>query len=96
MKNKAIEQVILPNDPGQQQKLKIMINEVLSSLQRTDQEKETKKEIVDEIHKQFTVPKKILNRLVNSLHKHNFSDIQKEHDLLEMLHDTIVKSSKHS
>lgn len=89
--SKAIENIALPNDPAKQKELKIMLNEVLASLQRTDSEGEARGEIVDEIVRKFALPKKVVSKLIRTLHKHNFSDMKLEADMLESLYEIIVK-----
>lgn len=89
----ALDHLALPTDPIKQKQFKLMVNQVLNSMQKIDQETEAKKEAIAEIVHQFSLPAKVISKLVRVLHKANYTDIQKENEIIELLHETVVKGS---
>jgi len=53
------DHVNLPSNPNDRQKVKQMLAEMTHCLQRADDEKESMKEIAEEVYNQFAIPKKI-------------------------------------
>lgn len=85
--------IIIPSSPADRQKLKMMINEITHCMSRMDLEKGSKTDIVNKIHEEFDLPKKFINKLANTMYKHNYDDLQAENSDFELLYETIIGSS---
>ena len=84
-------QVVIPSSTEDRKKLKMMISEMTHCLQRMDMEKESKKEIADEIKRQFDLPTKHINKLASTMYKRNYEDVQAENEDFELLYETLVE-----
>lgn len=85
------DHITIPSSPTDRQKMKQMLAEMTHCLQRADDEKESMKEIAEDVHKQFDVPKKIVNKLARTMYKHNYADLQAENEDFELLYETLVE-----
>ena len=85
------DHVSIPSNPADRQKMKTMLAEMTHCLQRADDEKESMKEIADEVYKQFGIPKKIINKLARTMYKRNYADLQAENEDFELLYETLVE-----
>lgn len=81
-------------NPTDKAKLKSILNEAVLSLQRIEDERGALKELIEEVAKKFDIPKKALNKLAQVMFKHNFGDIQSDHEDLEFLYSSIVDDSE--
>lgn len=81
--------LIIPSNPADIQKLKQMVNEATNCLTRIDAEREAKTEIVNEIVEQFELPKKMVNRLVTTQHKLNYTQQSDEAQDFSELYESI-------
>lgn len=70
--------------------LKSIMTEAVCSLQRIADEKEALKELLEAVAKKHDIPKKALNKLANTIFKHNFGEQQTEHEDLEFLYSSLV------
>lgn len=82
----------IPKDPRKRNQLRAAIVEGANSLQRIEDEREIKKEIVNALYEEFDIPKKLLNKLIGTVHKRNFYDIQTEHQTFEEVYDLIMSN----
>lgn len=92
------DHVNVPSNPADRQKMKTMLAEMTHCMQRADDEKESMKEIAEEVYNQFDVPKKIVNKLARTMYKRNYADLQAENEDFEFLYEALVegKSSEAS
>lgn len=81
----------VPSSPEDRKKLKMMISEMTLCMQRMDMERESKKEIADEIKSQFEIPTKMINKLASTMYKRNYEDLQSENEDFELLYETLVE-----
>jgi len=83
--------VSAPSSPADRQKMKMMLSEVTNCMQRISDEKESIKEIVNEISGQFGVPKKIVNKVARTMFKRDFQDRVAEEEHFQELYETLVE-----
>jgi len=84
--------IIVPSSIEDRKKLKLLLGEMVNQLQKIDFEKETYNEIRTEIKKQYELPPKVINKMAQTMHKHNFDDVVEEHEGFETLYETLVNS----
>lgn len=82
----------VPSSPIDRQKIKGMLTEITHCLQKIDDQKEGKKEIVNELKRQFGLDRKQINKLATTLYKRNYVDIQAENEDFEELYTTLVET----
>jgi hypothetical protein len=85
---------IVPSSPVDRQKMKTMLAEMTHCMQRIDDERESIKEIANNIASDYGVDKKIVNKIARTMYKHNYNDIQAEQAHFEELYELIVESKK--
>jgi hypothetical protein len=83
----------LPSSPTDRQKIKGMLSEMTICQQRIDDQREAKKEIGDEIKRQFGLSTKAINKLVMTMHRRNYTDVKLENEEFEELYTTLIDSS---
>lgn len=81
---------ITPSSKTDRKKLKTMLTECTYCMQRADDEKESIKDIIEEIHTQFEVPKKIARKVATTMYKTNYEDVQSENEDFEILYENLV------
>lgn len=86
----------IPSNSEERRKLKMLLSECTHSLQRIDDEREALKDLKAEISKNYNIPKKIVNKLAQTMYKHNYADVQAEHEHFETLYETLVQASTSS
>jgi len=88
-----VTDVILPSNPKDRQKLRGMLGEVENCLIRMDSEREAKNEIVEEASTQFSIPKKLINKLARTMHKHNYSEMVTEDEMFQLLYEGVLEEN---
>jgi hypothetical protein len=88
----ASEGITIPTSPADRKKLKGMIAECTHCLQRIDDQREAMKDIVDVIIEEFSIPRKIANKLARTMYKRDYENVQQENEDFEQLYETIVES----
>lgn len=68
--------------------------EITNVLARVDAEREHQKEITSRIKDEFGIKPSQANKLARVMYKHNYSDLQAEHDDFEYLYETLVEGKK--
>lgn len=79
--------------PEDKKKIKSSIVEISNSMTRMDAERDLIKEIVNEMHETFDIPKKTIKRMARIYHKQNFHTEQQEMEELGELYVTVVDTS---
>ena len=85
--------VIIPASSNDRQKLRLMIEEMTHIMADMELKRDSKKDIADKINEDYGIPKKTINKLANTIYKHNYSDIQAENEDFELLYETLIDSS---
>ena len=83
--------LIVPSSAADRDKLFKVIKECSGSLARIESERAYIKEAIDNISKDLSVPKRLLNRLLKVYHKQNFEEESAVNDQFQTLYETIVK-----
>lgn len=86
-----MSEVIIPSSPTDRKKIKEMLGEICKCMQRIDDERSAKKDIVDEISQQFKLPKKLINKLASTMHKRSYEDVQAENEDFEIIYESVVE-----
>jgi len=73
--------------------LKGMVVEADRCLLEIDFQRDALKDIGESAEETFGVKKKVFNKMVRAYHKHDFTDIQSEHDTLEYLYEAVINGS---
>lgn len=80
-----------PSSPTDRQKLKTMLDSITHCMQRADDERSAKKDIVNEIHELFDIPKKQINKIAKTMHKRNYQDVIAEEQDFQELYSVIIE-----
>ena len=83
------ESFSLPTSDADKKKLKDMLYEITAQMQMVADRKEAIKDIVDAIHSDFKLPKKIVNQLAKTLYKHDYDDVTHEASIFETVYEGI-------
>ncbi len=81
-----------PTDPAKLSQLKAMIGEITHCFQRIDSEREQIKDIVAAASETFGIKKPMVNKIAKTMYKHNYADVQAEHEEFEQLYESVVES----
>lgn len=85
--------VELPTDPAKKQKLQAIIKDCVMVKHQMQTIKEGLDESVDVTVKEFNLPKKLINKLINTAYKRNFETLQKEQEDFEYIYESIMLTS---
>jgi uncharacterized protein (UPF0335 family) len=76
-------------DPAKRQQFKAYLANMTHYMALQDQNKEAIKDIVDDAATVFSMDKKLIRRLANTLYKSNFADQQEENETFELLYEAL-------
>ena len=76
--------------PADRKKIKDALQEISDSMTRIDAEKDLIKETINDLHDNFKISKKILNKMARTYHKQNFLNEQQNHEEYETLYEEVV------
>lgn len=79
------------NDPEKRKRFKTALITITHYLQAIDDQKESIKETVESISEEYGVDKKLVRKLANVMHKHNYSSLQAENRHFELLYETLIE-----
>lgn len=82
---------VLPSSPEDLKKIRRALEEAVNCEIRMDSERAAKKEIVAEIHEKYQLPKKMIGRMVSTMHKHNYSEVASEMDEFQIAYEKITQ-----
>lgn len=83
----------LPSSKSDREKIKKILHEISGQYQMIDDRKSAVKDMVDVLHEEFNIPKKIINKLAKTIHKNDYDDVSHETSLFEIIFEGIVESS---
>lgn len=81
----------LPSSPEDKLKLLGALKELSSSMTRVEAERDLIKNIKDDICGELQLNRKVLNKLVRTYHKGNFSEEQEINKNFETLYETVTR-----
>ena len=79
--------------PDARNKIKAMINDVVDMMVSMDSIKKAKSDVVDEISKQFKIPKKQLNKLIKARYTKEYNEMVHEHEDFEFLYESLFQTN---
>ena len=82
-----------PTDPQKLTRLKAMVAEITHCLRRMDDEREQMKEIVKVAAEEFGIKKGMVTKIARTMYKHNYADVQQEHEEFELLYESVVDAN---
>ncbi len=85
---------IIPSAESDRKQLKIMIDEAVACMIRTDGEREHKKEVLAAIKEQFKIDTSILNQVIQMRHKQSFGVAQAKREATASLYTTLYGSEE--
>ena len=91
-----VDHVSVPSNPEDVRKLKTMLDEATHCMQRSDDEKQSIKDIIDDAYAKFDVPKKLLRKLATTMYRRSYEDVQAENEDFEFLYETLVEGKAKS
>lgn len=81
---------VLPSNPEDRKKIKSLLQEISAQLQMIDDRKEAIKGVIDALHADFKIPKKISSKLARTLYKHDYDKVKEESDLITLFYEELV------
>lgn len=81
---------VLPSSPSDLKKIRQMLDEAVNCKIRIDGEKEAEKDIKKRIADEFELPKELINSLVKTMHKHNYSEVVAKQDDFQITYEKIM------
>ena len=88
------ETFVIPSNPADRKKIKIMLTEMTHIMESLKMKRDEKSEIAAEIQKQFGIPKKIANKLAQTMYKNNYADVMAENEDFDAAYQIIVGSTE--
>lgn len=85
--------ITIPSDPAARKKILGAMQEISNSLTRAEAEKDLIRDIVNDLSKEYELPKKILNKMARTYHKRNFSEEVATNDAFETLYEKITNET---
>lgn len=84
--------IVLPSSPEDRKRLIGAFDEILNCLAQIEAQQDLKKDIIQRIHEEFEIDKKIIAKAVSVIHKDNFQKVAAELDDLESLVELLTRS----
>jgi hypothetical protein len=84
----------IPSNSKDRQKFKQALAEITACMQRMDDEREHIKDITKMVEESFEIKAKVTRKLASTMYKHNYADVQSEHEHFEFLYESIVEGRK--
>lgn len=79
------------NSPEERKKFKASLFTVAQYFQLIDDQKESIKESVAELSSMYGLDKKIIRKMVVTLHKHSYSEVLEENRYFEELYEKVIE-----
>lgn len=89
MSQENFEDLIMPSSPADREKVFAAMKEIVNALTRAQAEKDHKKAIVEKIHEDFGIPKKLINKAANIMFKNDSQQVLAENENLETFLTTL-------
>lgn len=86
--------ITVPSSQADRKKIKDALHEISGHYQFIDDRKEAVKDIINGLHDDFNIPKKIIAKLAKTLYKHNYTDVSQESTIFECFYESIVESAQ--
>lgn len=80
---------IIPSGEADRKQLRVMIEECVGTMIRSDAEKDHKKEIISAIREKFKIDASILSKVVTMRHKQSFTSHAAKHEATNDLYTTL-------
>jgi len=79
--------------PEDRKELKMVVGELTNCLLQIDAQREAMKDAINDASKKYDIDKKQLRKLATTMFKHNYTDVQAEHEDFEFLYESIVEGN---
>lgn len=90
--NKDEASFTLPSSQADRKKIREVLNTIAGEYQMIDDRKASVKDTIEALHEEFKIPKKIIAKLAQTIHKHNYSDLSHESSVFELFYEGIVET----
>lgn len=81
---------VLPSNPEDRKKIKSLLQEISAQYQIIDDRKSYVKDVTDDLHAKFAVPKKLVAKLARTLYKSNYDKVSEESELFKLFYEEVV------
>lgn len=81
------------------EELKILKNgmkELSDVMTMQEAQRDTLKEIINSVHEELKIPKKIIRKMAKTYHKKNFSEVVAEQEEFELLYEGIISENQNT
>lgn len=85
---------ILPSTEADRLQIKKVLTEVSNAMTRIEAERDYIKDAIDDVAKQFSIPKKNLNTVVKAYHKQNIAEERAKSEEVFYLYDGIFSAKQ--
>lgn len=81
---------VLPSNPEDRKKIKSLLLEISGQFQMIDDKKAYIKDVTDDLHEKFKMPKKLIGKLARTVYKHDYDKVSEESELFNLFYEEIV------
>jgi len=78
-------------DEGQLETLKGGLKELSNVFTMQESQKEVLKDIINNLHEELKIPKKLINKLAKTYHKRNYEETSLENQEFELLYESVTE-----
>ena len=81
--------LVLPSSPADRKRLADAMNELVVAYTRIKSEQDHKKDIINNLHEDFDIPKKLITKAASTLFNETYQKVAAENEDFELFMDTI-------
>ena len=81
---------VLPSNPEDRKKIKALLQEISAQYQMIDDRRAAIKDVIDALHADFKIPKKISAKLAKTLYNHNYDKVSEETELFKLFYEEVI------
>jgi hypothetical protein len=82
----------LPQTDDGRKKVRDAVDEACGLKQIVKDKNEQIKDVIDYMHSEFDIPKKIARQMINTRFKDNYLEVSRDHTVLEVVYETIFQT----
>jgi hypothetical protein len=87
------DQLIIPSNPADREKLKGVVEEIALAYQRIADQQSAIKDILEHAKEDLGIPPKFTRKLAKTFYKNNFKETQSEYEDFETLYEAVIESN---
>lgn len=81
---------VLPSSPEDRKKIKNAVEEISIALGNIADKRSYIKDVVNDMHSKYSIPKKLVNKLAKTHQKRNYDEISEESELFSLFYEEVI------